>query len=146
LLVHDTLYSRAMESWFELDSSHNVGRWVLKGHVTDGGFVQSLETVCKIIAGLTLSAGIIDFTEVTAFDVSEAVLKDVALTSPVLSREMLRLVVAPEDKAFARARLFAMLSESSRPNVFVVRSLEAANHLLGIKDPNFQRIEDPLLR
>jgi hypothetical protein len=135
-----------MESWFEVDSSSSVGRWVLKGDITDGTFTQSLAAVSRVIAGLDLSAGIIDLTEVTSFDVSEAALKDVAMTGPVMSREMLRLVVAPEEQAFARARLFAVLSESSRPNLFVVRSLESAQHLLGIKEPNFRRLENQLLR
>lgn len=129
-----------MESVFEVDDVHSVGRWALKGHITDEFFLESLRAVGQILAGLQLSGGIIDLTDVTQFDVSEETLKQLAATSPVMAREMLRLVVAPEHQAFARARMFAMLSEVSRPNLFVVRSKEAAYHILGVKKPQFRRL------
>ena len=78
--------------------------------------------------------------KVTSFDVSEDMLKRLANTDPVLPGDMLRLIVAPDNKAFGMSGTFLALSEMSRPNLFVVRDLEKAYHILGIKTPNFKRL------
>lgn len=129
-----------MEWVFEVDDTHGVGRWALKGQVTDDGFRKSFRAVSEILAGLTLTAGIIDFSEVTSFDVSEETIRQLASTQPVLSGDMLRLVIAPQGEAFAIARSFAAISQLSRPNFFVVRSAEAAYHILGLQNPAFRRL------
>jgi len=125
---------------FEVDNEHRVGRWSLDGPVTDDSFRDSLKIVSGILIGLNLRGGIVDFTQVTSFDVSEDMLKRLANTDPVLPGDMLRLIVAPDNKAFGMSRKFLTLSEKSRPNLFVVRDLEKAYHILGIKTPNFKRL------
>ena len=125
---------------FELDQVERIGRWSLSGSVTDQSFRDSLLVVNDLLVGLDLRAGVIDFTEATAFEITEDALKQLAQTAPVLSRDMLRLVVAPENEAFLKSRTFVALSEMSRPNLFVVRNLEAAYHILGTKSPNYTRL------
>ena len=124
----------------EVDDEHRVGRWSLDGSVSDDSFKESLRIVSGILVGLNLRGGIVDFTEVTSFDVTEDTLKQLAKTDPVLPRDMLRLIVAPDNKAFGMSRTFLALSELSRPNLFVVRDIEKAYHILGIKTPNFKRL------
>ena len=125
---------------FEVDDEYRVGRWSLDGTVTDDSFRDSLKIVSGILAGLNLRGGIVDFTEVTSFDLSEDMLKQLANTDPVLPRDMLRLIVAPDNRAFGMSRTFLALSEMSRPSLFVVRDLEKAYHIPGIKTPNFKRL------
>jgi hypothetical protein len=125
---------------FEVDDEHRVGRWSLDGSVSDDSFKESLRIVSEILVGLNLRGGIVDFTAVTSFEVSEDTLKQLAQTNPVLPGDMLRLVVAPENSIFRVSRTFAALSEMSRPNLFVVRTLDVALHILGIKTPNFKRL------
>jgi len=129
-----------VESVFEVDDARGIGRWALKGQVTDDGFRESFRSVNEVLAGLSLTAGIIDFSEVTSFDVSEETIRQLASTQPVLSGEMLRLVIAPQGEAFAKARSFASVSQLSRPNLFVVKSAEAAYHILGLQNPAFRRL------
>jgi hypothetical protein len=133
-------YNQEMGFSFEIDEEHRVGRWSLDGPVTDDSFRDSLNIVSGILIGLNLRGGIVDFTEVTFFDVSVDMLKRLANTNPVLPGDMLRLIVAPDNKAFGMSRTFLALSELSRPNLFVVRDLEKAYHILGIKTPNFKRL------
>ena len=133
-------YNQEMGFSFEIDEKHRVGRWSLDGPVTDDSFRDSLKIVSGILIGLNLRGGIVDFTEVTSFDVSVDMLKRLANTNPVLPGDMLRLIVAPDNKAFGMSRTFLALSELSRPNLFVVRYLEKAYHILGIKTPNFKRL------
>ena len=133
-------YNQEMGFSFEIDEEHRVGRWSLDGPVTDDSFRDSLKIVSGILIGLNLRGGIVDFTEVTSFDVSVDMLKRLANTNPVLPGDMLRLIVAPDNKAFGMSRTFLALSELSRPNLFVVRYLEKAYHILGIKTPNFKRL------
>jgi|SRR5579862_656219 len=123
---------------FEVDDELKIGRWSLNGAVTDTSFRASLRTVNEILVGLDLRGGIIDFTKATSFAVSEESLRQLARTNPVLPREMLRLIVAPENHAFRMSRTFVELSDSVRPNVFVVRSIDTANHMLGIKSPKYK--------
>jgi len=129
-----------VESVFEVDDTRGIGRWALKGQVTDDGFRENFRAVSEILAGLKLTAGIIDFSEVTSFDVSEETIRQLASTQPVLSSDMLRLVIAPQGEAFAKARSFAATSQLSRPNLFVVKSAEAAYHILGLQNPAFRRL------
>jgi hypothetical protein len=133
-------YNRQMGFSFEVNEEHRVGRWSLDGPVTDDSFSESLKVVSGILIGLNLRGGIVDFTEVTSFDVSEDMLKRLANTNPVLPGDMLRLIVAPDNKAFGMSRTFLALSEMSRPNLFVVGDLEKAYHILGIKTANFKRL------
>jgi hypothetical protein len=123
---------------FAVDDELRIARWSLNGAVTDASFRESLRVVNEILVGLDLRGGIIDFTESTSFGVSEESLRQVARTNPVLPREMLRLIVAPEDHAFRMSRTFVELSDAVRPNIFVVRSIDAANHMLGVKSPRYR--------
>ena len=88
-------YNQQMGFSFEVDDEHRVGRWALDGSVTDDSFRDSLKIVSGILVGLNLRGGVLDFTEVTSFDVSEDTLKQLAKTDPVLPGDMLRLIVAP---------------------------------------------------
>ena len=89
---------------FEVDDEQKIARWSLNGAVADTSFRESLRVVSEILVGLDLKGGIIDFTEAISFSVSEESLKQLARTNPVLSPEMLRLIVAPEDHVFRMSR------------------------------------------
>jgi hypothetical protein len=132
------VYNQQMGFSFEVDDEQKTARWSLTGEVTDASFRESLRIVNGILVGLDLRGGIIDFTGATSFGVSEDSLTQLARTNPVLPREMLRLIVAPEDHAFRMSRTFVELSEVARPNIFVVRSIDAANHMLGIRSPQYR--------
>lgn len=54
--------------------------------------------------------------------------------SPELST---RVIVAPRDLVYGTARMFQVLSERTRKNVHVVRTLEQAYKILGIESPTF---------
>ena len=129
---------------FEVDDEQKIARWSLNGAVTDTSLRadtslrESLRVVSEILGGLDLKGGIIDLAEATSFGASEESLKQLARTNPVLSPEMLRLIVAPEDHVFRMSRTFVELSDMARPNMFVVRSIYVANHILGIKSPKYR--------
>ena len=127
-----------MESVFEVDRTNRVGRWSLRGRITDQFFGESLRNVGAVLVGMDLVGGIIDLTRVTSFEIKPETLQQLASADPVLSRSMLRLIVTSDKHALALARMFADLSQETRPNLFVVRSMDVAFRVLGIHSPNFK--------
>ncbi len=75
---------------------------------------------------------LLDLTGVTKLNITTAAVHDCATNPNLFDRESLRVVVAPAGAAFGLSRMYQMLTEQSRPNLHVVRSLEEAYKFLGI--------------
>src|SRR5690348_12475205 len=127
-----------MTSSFEFDPINKVVCWRLQGHVTEGLFAESLRLVADILAETNPTSGIIDFSQVTSFQISAETIKRVADSKPVFPTELPRVIVAPADHVYGMARMFAALSSDTRTNVEAVRTMEEAYKLLGIKEPEFR--------
>jgi hypothetical protein len=76
---------------------------------------------------------IVDFSNVTAANVSAEFVRNLAQRPPIFSREARQVIVAPQDHVFGLARMAQILREQRLPHVEVVRSLTAACELLGIE-------------
>jgi len=53
---------------------------------------------------------------------------------------LIRVIVAPADHVFGIGRMFSVLSQDRRSNTHVVRTMDEANELLKIKEPEFKVI------
>jgi hypothetical protein len=127
-----------MTSAFEFDPMNKVVCWRLQGDVTDDLFIESLGLCADILADTDPKAGIIDLSLVTAFRVSIDVIKRVANSEPIFPPSLIRVVVAPADHVYGMARMFSGLSQHTRSNSHVVRTINEAYELLEIKEPEFK--------
>jgi hypothetical protein len=126
---------------FEFDEVNNVLRSTYDGSVTDELVWEAYASRVKFQAHRPAFRTLSDFSSVTTFDVSIETIKKLAVEEPVIAADSMRVIVAPSDLTYGLARMFGMLGEQTRPNVHVVRTMEEAYELLGIKSPQFSRVD-----
>jgi hypothetical protein len=124
----------------EYDAENKVLRITLEGVVQDEVFEARVAEGRRFLASHAESRGIIDFSGVTKF-VSSEVIRRIAMEGTRGEENSIVVIVAPQDSVFGSARMFSTLTESSRPYRHVVRAIEEAYELLGIKNPQFDRVE-----
>lgn len=127
-----------MTSAFEFDPINKVVCWRLRGEVTDELFVESLQLVADILADTHPTSGIIDLSQVTSLLISTQSITQTANSKPIFPVELPRVIVAPSNHVYGMSRMFAAHSEGTRKDVEVVRTMDEAYRLLGIKDPQFR--------
>jgi hypothetical protein len=82
--------------------------------------------------------GIVDFSAVEKLDIDVAYLRAYG-GSPRAMAGARRILVAPNDEMFGVARLYGLHQSTSQgEEPMVVRDLQEAYDLLGLKDPDFQ--------
>lgn len=116
-----------------------------EGRVTDELLTEFQRIAARrIVATMGFRGTIVDFSEVTAFDVSRETVRMLAWEEPPdpdTSRP--RIMVAPQDHVYGLCRIFASHGEDTRPNLHVVRSLEHAYAILGMAKPGFEAVKQP---
>lgn len=80
---------------------------------------------------------ILDFSNVTELRVTVGFINSLAKSSSLYSPQSKHAVVAPHDITFGVARLYQMLTQDTRPNLAVVRSMAEARMFVGIEPPDF---------
>ena len=125
-------------SAFEFDPVNKVVCWRMQGQVTEELFAESLQLVADILADTNPKSGIVDFSLVTSFPISTETIKQTASSKAIFPAELPRVIVAPVDHVYGIARMFAAFTEETRKNVQVVRTMDEAYKILGIKDPEFR--------
>ena len=130
-----------MSCAFDFDSTNRILRSRLAGKVSDEEFIDFYRGISRRAIHLSPSAGIIDLSGVTSFDVSVQVMGTLAtLPSVVQDPNFLRIVIAPSSETFAMMRMFGTAGEQAHPNVKVVQTERDAWALLSVNAPRF----DPL--
>ena len=79
-------------------------------------------------------AHIIDFSEVTSFNVSTSFLQDLAHRQPVFSPGAWQIIVAPQQNIYGLSRMTQTLREPQLPNIAVVKTIQEAYRILKIED------------
>jgi hypothetical protein len=118
-----------------------VGRF--EGKVTDEEITEFYRVaVPKAVAATRFLGSIVDFSDVSSFDVTSETMRALAWSRPAdPDSSRLRVIVAPAAKVFGLARMFALHGEDTRPNLHVVRSLQDAYVLFGVVNPQFDPLE-----
>lgn len=120
---------------YEFAEADHLVRLTVTGEMTD-------ETVTELwMKGLSVGASfssynaIVDLSGVTDFAVTPRIIEHIARRESIdLS---VRVFVAPTDFIYGSIRMFQVLSEKTRKNLHVVRSMQDAYKLLGIESPKF---------
>jgi len=124
-----------MEMSFEFSEADNVLRLTLSGEMTDAAVMEIWTKGTNVAASFPASRSIIDLSGVTGFGISTQAInllaKKHSLDLPT------RVFVAPRDVIYGTARMFQVLSERTRKNMHVVRSMSEAYKVLGIESPKF---------
>jgi hypothetical protein len=126
---------------WELDEGNKVARCVWEGRIASAELLEGVAWGRRFVAEHPGCRAITDFSGVTAFDVSSEVIRELAYQPTHGDEQAVVVIVASQDLVFGLGRMFSMLTEKVRPNRHVVRTIEEAYELLGIKEPQFSRIE-----
>jgi hypothetical protein len=106
-----------------------------------GGVEAMVQAAREFVAVHGNCDGIVDFSAVQKVDVDVAYLRSYG-GSPRVMAGAKRVLVAPDDEMFGVARLYGLRQSTSQgEEPMVVRDLQAAYDLLGVKDPDFQPFE-----
>ena len=124
-----------MEFRFEFAEADNILLLTLSGEITDQAILELWTVGVPIAAAHSSSRLIVDTTGVSRFSVSPRAVNTLAKRhSPDLP---MRVIVAPSDLLYGTSRMFQTLTESTRKNVHIVRTMQEAYKVLGVEAPKF---------
>lgn len=128
---------------FHFDAENRIVLARFTGALSDEEFTEFFRVGGrKVVAAADFRSMIIDFSELTAFDVSTDTVRMIAWEEPLdtdLSR--LRVIIATEPHIYGLCRIYASHGEDTRPNLHVVRSLEHAYAILSVVNPKFEPMD-----
>jgi hypothetical protein len=124
------------------DAEHKVLLARFDGTVTAETVMAMVATARRFAERQGPGPAIADFTAVERFDVDPDFIRSLAQAPPVMVGHK-RVLVAPADEIFGSLRMFEMHQSAGGDEPLVVRSLDRAYEVLGIKDLDFQPIIGP---
>jgi len=127
---------------FELDEADHVFRMTFNGELTDDVMLDARARFLKLKQAMPAYTNIVDLSAVTRYEVSSRLIGALAGIPPAQLHEPI-VVVAPSDVAYGASRMFQIMSEQVRQGLHVVRTMEEACELLGVKSPKFLPISSP---
>jgi hypothetical protein len=120
----------------DFDAANNILRVTIDGHITDAILFDGYAAMARCVAFHPACHSIADFSPAISADFSSEAIKQLA-AAPPLPTAALRILVAPADSVYGMARMFQILSEETRPNLHIVRTMDEAYSLLQVKSPEF---------
>jgi hypothetical protein len=103
---------------------------------------EIMRDIYAAVAGYVADHGpcraITDLSGVTKGDVSPSAIWSLARQTPAIPKGYMRVIVAPDDSRYGMVRIFQILSELTRPDIQVVRTLDEAYRLLQVESPEFR--------
>lgn len=126
----------------EFDAKNNILRGTLDGRMTGAILLDFYARAAKYMASRPPCRGILDFSKVTGFEVSSTAIRQVAADPPAFPAGYMRVLVIPRDFIFGLARMFQILTEETRPELRVVRTMDEAYRLLEVTSPEFRPVND----
>jgi hypothetical protein len=129
--------------YFEFDSVNNILRYCWEGNLSDESLLKGDAAGRRLLAARPSCRGIQDFSRITRVDASSEMIIRIASQPPAYGLGQTVVFVAPRDSVYGLARMFVAVGEESRPNAYVVHTMEEAYHLLAVESPQFSRIPTP---
>ena len=124
-----------MEFCFEFAEAENILRLTLSGDMNDQAVLELWTVGLPIAESYSSCRLIVDTAAVTRFSLTPRAVNTLAKRhSPDLPT---RVLVAPSDLLYGTSRMFQTLTESTRQNVHIVRTMEDAYTVLGVESPTF---------
>lgn len=126
----------------EFDEKNIILRGTLDGRMTGAILLDFYARTAKYMASRPPCHGILDFTAVTEFEVSSDAIRQVAASPPAFPPGYKRVLVIPKDFIYGLARMFQILTEKTRPELHVVRTMDDAYRVLQVESPEFHPVGD----
>src|ERR1051325_1401164 len=127
---------------FDFDSVNKILRAKFGGHVDDEEMRRYyFKDARRLVADFDFRCAIVDFAEVTVFDVSPSMVREMASYKPVVA-DVPIFIVAPAPHIFGTSRMFQIQGSATRPMLQVVQSADEVYSQLNVKKAKFK----PLLR
>ena len=121
----------------DFDATNNLLRVTLEGRVTDPILLDAYTSVARYVETHGPCRAIVDVSAATKFDVSSHAIRDLTRRPPAIPKGYMRVFVAPLDSMYGMVRMFQILTELTRPELHVVRSVNEAYRLLRVESPKF---------
>lgn len=138
----EVVFRRLMSYSFEYNRAEGILRCRLSGDVTDDVLKDFFRAGGSCAARMQPSAGVVDLSAVTSFDVSCRTIEELARAKPAVDDPQLkRIVIAASPDTFGMMRMFEIEAEKNRPDIHVVRSEREAWAILAVQSPNFRPFE-----
>jgi len=130
-----------MDYRIDLDPAHRVIRLTVTAVVTEELAEECYQSVSFIASRGGPYAAIFDLSGVTGATLSPDAVRGLAGRAPAVPAGRPRVIVADEPWIFGMARMFQICRDSLGEQFHVVRSLEEAYAMLGVRSENFtQRV------
>jgi hypothetical protein len=124
---------------FHFDHGHKVLLVRFGRALTKDGLDSLVAAARDFAASWGSCSGIIDFSAVEQVDLDVPYLRSFGASVRVM-RGAQRILVAPQDHVFGVLRMYGLHQASLGDEPMVVRTLQEAFDLLGLKNPDFQPI------
>jgi hypothetical protein len=124
----------------DFEASNNIIRGTIEGRMTGEILLDLYAAAAKYMASHPPCRGILDFSGVAEFEVSSEAIRQVAAASPAFPPGYMLVLVTPKDFIYGLARMFQILSEKTRPELQVVRTMDEAYRLLRGESPEFRPV------
>ncbi len=123
----------------QYDAANKVLLSTFEGDLTEAAAVEFYEAFEKELVASDARASICDLTFVTDFAVSSGFLRNLARRQPImLEAARPHILVAPTMAVYGMMRMYQIEGEQARPHLQVVRTIDDALSLLGVRDPRFE--------
>jgi len=131
-----------MAARFEYDAELKLLLITFTGEVGNADLVNAFRVGRKLTASHAIERGILDGTQVQAFQATAELVQSLAHHPPMFPEDTDRCIVVEQDFLFGMARMYQMLAGESRDRLRVVRSMADAYAYLKIDPPSrLQAIE-----
>jgi hypothetical protein len=125
----------------DFDARNNLLRVNIEGHVTDAILLGAYSAVANYVATHGPCRAIVDVSAVAKFDVSSDTIRSLTRRSPAIPKGYMRVFVAPLDSTYGMVRMFQILTDLTRPDLHVVRTVDEAYRLLQVESPEFSPVK-----
>lgn len=119
-----------MPAVLKIDRKRKIAVSTFYGEVTDGDLLGHRDTIQDNRGFQPEFSEIVDFSGATSLRLSQGTIAAMAQAQSIFHRSALHILVAPADEQYRAAVHFRELARSTRPNLYVVRTLEEAYALL----------------
>jgi len=130
-----------MDFQLEFDAHNKLIRLTANGEVSDQFLIEGITALRRCHAQYGSCNCIVDYNAATEITVTSLGLRQLAGTPPIFPMDCLTVHVAARDVMYGLARMFQSLSSETRPNFRVVRNMNEAVDLIGVKSPTFVPID-----
>jgi len=132
----------ALPYTFDFDLTKGILRCRLNGRITDQVLKDFFRAGAQHAIRTHPSAGVVDLSEVTSFEVSAQVIEKLAKSTPVLPDPNLRrVIIAASPEIYGMMRMFEIAGEPTRPGIHVVHTEQEAWAILSVEEPRFYLLD-----